>query len=440
MGLVLAWLVIVGTITFIIQSEPRWKKKEEAASGGASNIVLELIGRYTVGAHHVFSQTGMWTEAVEAQYLGNVAPQVKTPADELKVELLRAWLRSEWPRAERLDALASQNEALKADVEAIRLLQKKTALDDAAWHRLEERHGWLAQLARALPHENTHETRVIIYQQATRTLMALGLGTMGVVVAMAVGLALCIVFIVKRNAARSRGAPPPIRFTRPCESPVAGGVLVEAFAIYLGGFVWLPALVLLVFPEMPQQWLYLVILGVVCIAVLWPRWRGVPTATWRQALGLHCGAGVWREMGAGLAVWLAALPFTALALLLSSWLAAYSGSTPVHPIVKEFAGSDASRLAALALAVLWAPVTEELTFRGLLFPGLAARWRLVAGVVASSFLFAAVHPQGWAGVPPLMVLAAAFSLIRAWRGSLIGGITAHALNNGLITLMMLAAF
>jgi membrane protease YdiL (CAAX protease family) len=48
-----------------------------------------------------------------------------------------------------------------------------------------------------------------------------------------------------------------------------------------------------------------------------------------------------------------------------------------------------------------------------------------------------IHPQGWAGVPAIMVLASTFSLLRMWRQSLIAPITAHALNNDLISLLML---
>jgi membrane protease YdiL (CAAX protease family) len=89
------------------------------------------------------------------------------------------------------------------------------------------------------------------------------------------------------------------------------------------------------------------------------------------------------------------------------------------------------------LAVIWAPVSEELMFRGLLFPGLSAWLRWVIGILTSAFIFAVIHPQGWAGVPAIMALAAGFSLLRMWRQSLIAPMTAHALNNGLVCLMVL---
>jgi membrane protease YdiL (CAAX protease family) len=48
-----------------------------------------------------------------------------------------------------------------------------------------------------------------------------------------------------------------------------------------------------------------------------------------------------------------------------------------------------------------------------------------------------IHPQGWAGVPAIMALAATFSFLRMWRQSLIAPMTAHALNNGIMCAMML---
>jgi membrane protease YdiL (CAAX protease family) len=54
-----------------------------------------------------------------------------------------------------------------------------------------------------------------------------------------------------------------------------------------------------------------------------------------------------------------------------------------------------------------------------------------------SFIFAVIHPQGILFVPVLMSLAFGFALAREWRDSLIPGMVAHGLSNGLImTLIM----
>jgi membrane protease YdiL (CAAX protease family) len=49
-------------------------------------------------------------------------------------------------------------------------------------------------------------------------------------------------------------------------------------------------------------------------------------------------------------------------------------------------------LALASLAVIaFAPVCEELFFRGFVFPGISNRWGLVAGIIASGVIFSAVH-------------------------------------------------
>jgi len=72
-----------------------------------------------------------------------------------------------------------------------------------------------------------------------------------------------------------------------------------------------------------------------------------------------------------------------------------------------------------------------------LFPGLSAWLRWLPGVLLSAFVFAVIHPQGWAGVPAIMALAGSFSVLRLWRQSLIAPMTAHALNNGIMCAAML---
>ena len=53
-----------------------------------------------------------------------------------------------------------------------------------------------------------------------------------------------------------------------------------------------------------------------------------------------------------------------------------------------------------------------------------------------ALLFAAIHPQGWVGVPVLTGIAMSFAFIREWRGSIVAPVVAHALNNGAVTLLL----
>jgi uncharacterized protein len=82
------------------------------------------------------------------------------------------------------------------------------------------------------------------------------------------------------------------------------------------------------------------------------------------------------------------------------------------------------------LAVLFAPVTEELVFRGWLYTGLRFHWGVWPAVVTTSALFAAAHYEGThlyaLAVFPIGVALAA---IREQTGSVKAAMFFHAVNN-----------
>ena len=82
------------------------------------------------------------------------------------------------------------------------------------------------------------------------------------------------------------------------------------------------------------------------------------------------------------------------------------------------------------LVVLVAPIAEEIFYRGFLFAGLGRRFGVVAGVLASSALFSAVHFDPGSLIP-FGVVGIVFALIY-WRSrSLNGAILAHGLFNAI---------
>ncbi len=87
-----------------------------------------------------------------------------------------------------------------------------------------------------------------------------------------------------------------------------------------------------------------------------------------------------------------------------------------------------ARAALVTAGVVFAPVAEELFFRGFVFQAMAARKGLVRGLVYSSVLFAAVHGNVAAFLPLIAGSAVlAYSLHRT--GTLWVPIFAHAFNN-----------
>ena len=90
------------------------------------------------------------------------------------------------------------------------------------------------------------------------------------------------------------------------------------------------------------------------------------------------------------------------------------------PIYKLF-GTTASAYALAGYGILIAPVIEELFFRGFLFPVLARRSGVPVAVVLTSLAFMLIHVSQLAGAwVPLLILffvGLAFTLARAWSGS-----------------------
>jgi len=89
-----------------------------------------------------------------------------------------------------------------------------------------------------------------------------------------------------------------------------------------------------------------------------------------------------------------------------------------------------ARAAVFGIAVIAAPVTEELIFRGCLYGILRKSSGRVPAIVISSVLFALIHGH-LPSLPGLLVLAAGLALVYERCGSLWAPISMHAAFNGL---------
>ncbi len=130
----------------------------------------------------------------------------------------------------------------------------------------------------------------------------------------------------------------------------------------------------------------------------------------------------------------------ALAVLVTYWIStgivvSIFGDPPEQEITEEIKEETAALALAgyISVTCLLAPVTEEVFFRGLLFPMLRSRFGVALGVIVSGALFSLVHALG---SPPealivLFVLGAGLSLLYLRTGSLLPCIGLHALNNAI---------
>ena len=242
------------------------------------------------------------------------------------------------------------------------------------------------------------------------------------------------------------------------QSYVPAAVYLEAVAIYLA--IALAALVAPGFvPSLGDSMVFsLGLLAVGSVSgVLWPFIRHKSAAEVREDLGLTRERGVWREIGAGIVGYLAILPICIAGVVVTlvllaeymvlarqyGWETGMSdGPITPHPVFQWIANGPAiAKVGVLLLASGFAPFFEETMFRGALLNGAARTIRLAPAIVVMAFMFAAIHPQGWFAVPALMSLAVGFALIRLWRrGNLIASMTAHALHNGTVVLIMIVLF
>ena len=99
-----------------------------------------------------------------------------------------------------------------------------------------------------------------------------------------------------------------------------------------------------------------------------------------------------------------------------------------------------SSLTAISLVeyVAFAPVFEELAFRGLLFAILRRKFRFLPAALMSASVFAIAHGYGLVGFISVLWSGMLWAWIYEKTGSLLPGILAHAINNLLVCLSVMA--
>ena len=131
----------------------------------------------------------------------------------------------------------------------------------------------------------------------------------------------------------------------------------------------------------------------------------------------------------------------ALALLVqsASALLPIPKSLPIDRYFRDMLG--AYMMAGFGLT--FAPLVEELFFRGFLYPALARRWGLAAGVVVTSALFAMIHASqlahAWAPLLLLFFVGIVLTVVRARTHSVATTLLIHVGYNGTLFGMLYLA-
>jgi membrane protease YdiL (CAAX protease family) len=114
---------------------------------------------------------------------------------------------------------------------------------------------------------------------------------------------------------------------------------------------------------------------------------------------------------------------------------------PDTPFKQMLETSYGVRIAVGVVAVLTAPIAEEVVYRGVLYPAFARRFGAIAGVVLVSGIFLLVHAEQYASAPaimlPLGLLSVALTTLRAVSGSIMPSVVLHLLFNGVQVALLL---
>ena len=178
---------------------------------------------------------------------------------------------------------------------------------------------------------------------------------------------------------------------------------------------------------------YVLILGPILISL---RYRGL--RIW-SVFGVD-RMPVGRSVLLGISLLVSALPMVFVVDIVASNLLKINSPTDSQEIIQIFEGSSsaAQRIPIILLAVVIAPVAEELTFRGYIYPVIKRYFGAVPALLFSGILFALIH-LNLASFFPLLVLALVFSVAYELSGSLLVPMTMHATFNALsLTWIMIA--
>lgn len=141
---------------------------------------------------------------------------------------------------------------------------------------------------------------------------------------------------------------------------------------------------------------------------------------------------VGQKIGIGFLAYMANLPLV-LVITMISYQLLQNLPAPSHGAIEDFTqnGTPMMWFTLFLMAAVYAPITEEIMFRGMMFPGLTKVLKNpTTAIVVTSIGFAVIHPQGPILWPGLALIGATAAVITRQTGSLIPAIAMHAFHNG----------
>lgn len=330
-------------------------------------------------------------------------------------------------------------EALLRDVDTLRVIWRDglDAAGEAELDRLKTRYGYFGKVATTYGLADDedapgHDTAVSLRSGGWALIVLLSaFGIVGTLAFLA-GLVLLVFGVVRIGSGKWKPIfVPPER---------GGSACLEVYGLFVGAFFLLIVGTGLAQAHLKAELQPAVFLGylalqwsLILIPLVWIKLRGGDV---RGPLGLFAVKGVWREVGWGFVMYLASLPLFAAGVAMTFVLMMIkealfpSAEPPSNPVLEMVGGANPVLLLLLAsLVCVWAPLCEEMVFRGALFRHMRSRMGFFGAGLCSALLFAAMHSYGPLMLTPLIVLGFMFAFMRETRGSLIPSITAHFVHN-----------
>lgn len=428
---IICWIIIVACSALVFFSNHFEKAAPKKASDRPS-VEAEMNARMAVGWIEFTRAIGGKVDAKAVQQMTEpLRAKARSNAEKFYAAIVIADLESTEAAQPMLEEVAAAaDEPFAGDAKRVLAAHGGEELSTSETEKLKDRHGWIGELAAVQGRAGDDPARKEVVAPAMRSAIVLMVFMLAIFLSLVLGLGLMVTAIVllAQKQLRFAGVAPASFDSR----------MLEAFTVYLAITGSALAWGLLKLPGGRVAALVAMVVSIV-FAYMWPRWRGMSKIERSAALGISRGKGVFWEIGCGLVGYIALLPVVAAALAITMFLNRQFQTDTAHPINEMISGPLPVFLLVAAMAVIYAPITEELFFRGAFFGFLRTRvyWPIAAIIVG--VIFAAIHPQGWAAIPVLGAIGVNLAILRQWRGSLIAPITGHALNNGALMLMMALA-
>lgn len=436
--------VLVFLSVAVLQS---WPSAPPPASEGPP-AGLEAAGQQTdIAFRMVIKMSDLFRS--DPKSIDVMAKWAKTPPEKVYLGIALGEVEGPDAAIEQLEAARAEaeSEQLQQDIDVFEQIYRDAeadtppAIDPAVRQGLEDRHGFYARVALTYPLPKEDPERAQL-RSGAGSIVVMVLGVVAIGAGIVVGFGLFFTGIVLLALRRFR-----TRFERPAPG---GSVFLETFALFVGLFLALKLsglVVVAIVGEENAGWLTLAMMAAqwcLLLVPFWPVLRGMPFGQWRRAIGLHTGEGLFKEMGCGIVAYLGSIPLYIGAIVLVFALLALKAilvgepeAPPTNPMIELVEHADPLLLALFFFtATVWAPLCEELIFRGAVYRHLRGYFPAVVAGLFSSVLFAFMHNYGPLLTPPLIVLGFVFCMMREWRGSLVASMTAHALHNGTLLIVL----